>query len=470
GSAACCLSPLLFRRSSGPKPLPASPRMLQTLGQRPRWADVWDSESDEGEDDTAGARQAPTATALSEARADNGALWREVAAFAGATTGPCAYLRLPTLALWQARLRRKCEDWHFPLPSWRWLVYGEPLRLHAEVQIFVLFLGFVSERRLSRPCRRAWQGRLKAAALDCDFPFPVWRDVVCFDRFRRGRPCIRLSLDRALFAAAGFLSGPPTESCAPCLARELANAVAICEMLKPSTAPPPSSFLRAGPNCSFFGQGTAENVAAVCVLAAVGVPGDGNCFFHALAAQDREARCGEELRAELVDFLERKAGDQDGVEEVWREEAEHLRGAPAERWGGAVAISAYSLLRRRRVFVHVKVAGADAAEVWSNSHPLVDADAPVVHLLYDGVGHYNALVEVELFDEMAPAWPQPPPSLCFAPALAEAAGAEAGGVYAKEFPSLAAAAAIEPQARARGRFARPARIAQAKSRRRRREK
>ncbi|CAJ1431386.1 unnamed protein product, partial [Effrenium voratum] len=203
----------------------------------------------------------------------------------------------------------------------------------------------------------------------------------------------------------------------------------------------------AGPNYgSFFGRGTAENVAAVCVLAVVGVPGDGNCLFHALAAQDREARCGEELRAELVDFLERKAGDQDGVEEVWREEAEHLRGAPAERWGGAVAISAYSLLRRRRVFVRVKVAGADAAEVWSNSHPLVDADAPVVHLLYDGVGHYNALVEVELFDEMAPAWPQ---SLCFAPAPAEAAGAEAGGVYAKdgEFPSLAAAAAIERRRR-----------------------
>ncbi|CAJ1393587.1 unnamed protein product [Effrenium voratum] len=433
GGAACCLSPLLFRRSSGPKPLPASPRMLQTLGQRPRWADVWDSESDEREDDAVGARQAPAAAALSEARADNGALWREVAAFAGATTGPCAYLRLPTLALWQARLRRKCE-----------------------VQIFVLFLGFVSERRLSRPCRRAvraWQGRLKAAALDCDFPFPVWRDVVCFDRFRRGRPCIRLSLDRALFAAAGFLSGPPTvakrktlratagvdrESRAPCLARELANAVAICETLKPSTAPPPSSFLRAGPNYgSFFGQGTAENVAAVCVLAVVGVPGDGNCLFHALAAQDREARCGEELRAELVDFLERKAGDQDGVEEVWREEAEHLRGPPVERWGGAVAISAYSLLRRRRVFVHVKVAGADAAEVWSNSHPLVDADAPVVHLLYDGVGHYNALVEVELSDEMAPAWPQPPPSLCFAPALAEAAGAKAGGVYAKDGAGVA---------------------------------
>ncbi|CAJ1385552.1 unnamed protein product, partial [Effrenium voratum] len=75
--------------------------------------------------------------------------------------------------------------------------------------------------------------------------------------------------------------------------------------------------------------------------------------------------------------LERKADDQDGIEEVWREEAEHLRGPPAERW----------------VFVHVKVAGADAAEVWSNSHPLVDAGAPVVHLLYDGVGHYNALVE-----------------------------------------------------------------------------
>ena len=190
------------------------------------------------------------------------------------------------------------------------------------------------------------------------------------------------------------------------------------------------------------------------------MPGDGNCLFHALAAQDREARCGEELRAELVDFLERKAGDQDGVEEVWREEAEHLRGAPAERWGGAVAISAYSLLRRRRVFVHVKVAGADAAEVWSNSHPLVDADAPVVHLLYDGVGHYNALVEVELFDEMAPAWPQPPPSLCFAPAPAEAVGAEASGVYAKD----EAGVALQSQRR---RSARAARSSQAWPRRRR---
>ena len=126
-----------------------------------------------------------------------------------------------------------------------------------------------------------------------------------------------------------------------------------------------------------FWVDSTRQVPAVCALAVVDVPGDGNCLFHALAMQDKAGRCGEELRAELANFLESKAFHQDGFEEVWLEEAEHLRGPAAECWGGAVAISAYSLLRQRRVFVHVKVAGSDAAEVQDSSHALVDADAPV---------------------------------------------------------------------------------------------
>ena len=162
----------------------------------------------------------------------------------------------------------------------------------------------------------------------------------------------------------------------------------------------------------------------------VDVPGDGNCLFHALAMQDKAGRCGEELRAELANFVESKAFHQDGFEEVWLEEAEHLRGPAAECWGGAVAISAYSLLRQRRVFVHVKVAGSDVVEVQDSSHALVDADAPVAHLLYNGVDHYSALIKAELSDAMVPAWPQPPPPRYFA--IAEAAGATAAAVYAED--------------------------------------
>ncbi|CAJ1346535.1 unnamed protein product, partial [Effrenium voratum] len=130
----------------------------------------------------------------------------------------------------------------------------------------------------------------------------------------------------------------------------------------------------------------ADEVAAVCALAAVDAPGDGNCLFHALATQDEEGCCGEELS------LESEAFGQDGFEEVWLEEAEHLRGPAAECWGGAVAISAYSLLRQRRVFAHIKVAASDIVEVQDSSHTLVDADAPVAHLLYNGVDHYSALI------------------------------------------------------------------------------
>lgn len=151
-------------------------------------------------------------------------------------------------------------------------------------------------------------------------------------------------------------------------------------------------------------------------MAVVDVPGDGNCLFHALAMQDEEGCCGEELRAELASFLESEAFGQDGFEEVWLEEAEHLRGPAAECWGGAVAISAYSLLRQRRIFAHVKVAGSDVVEVQDSSHAVVDADAPVAHLLYNGVDRYSALIEAELSDAMVPAWPQPPPPRYFAPA------------------------------------------------------
>ncbi|CAJ1340380.1 unnamed protein product, partial [Effrenium voratum] len=179
-------------------------------------------------------------------------------------------------------------------------------------------------------------------------------------------------------------------------------------------------------------------VAAICALAVVDVPGDGNCLFHALAMQDEEGCCGEELRAELADFLESEAFGQDGFEEVWLEEAEHLRGPAAECWGGAVAISAYSLLRQRRVFAHVKVAGSDVVEVQDSSHALVDADAPVAHLLYNGVDHYSALIEAELSDAMVPAWPQPPPPRYFAPVIAQAAGATAAAVYAEHCVRLRA--------------------------------
>ncbi|CAJ1341649.1 unnamed protein product, partial [Effrenium voratum] len=355
-----------------------------------------------------------------KARGEDDALYQEVAAFAEVSVGPCSDLRLPTLVAWQARLRQRCEGWDFPLPSWRWLVCDDPLRFRAEVQIFVLFVGLLSERRPSRASRRAirgWQQRLALAALECEFPFSLWEAY---------RALLR-ELDRAV-------------------RRRRHKARRACRRLR-SKQPRTLSGRMAPADLS--SAAAADEVAAICALAVVDVPGDGNCLFHALAMQDEEGCCGEELRAELADFLESEAFGQDGFEEVWLEEAEHLRGPAAECWGGAVAISAYSLLRQRRVFAHVKVAGSDVVEVQDSSHALVDADAPVAHLLYNGVDHYSALIEAELSDAMVPAWPQPPPPRYFAPVIAQAAGATAAAVYAEEFPSLAAAAAARKPSRRR---------------------
>ena len=76
---------------------------------------MWDSESDEGEGDEAGAAEQFEV----KARGEDDALYQEAAAFAEVSVGPCSDLRLPTLVAWQARLRQRCEGWDFPLPSWR---------------------------------------------------------------------------------------------------------------------------------------------------------------------------------------------------------------------------------------------------------------------------------------------------------------------------------------------------------------
>ena len=140
----------------------------------------------------------------------------------------------------------------------------------------------------------------------------------------------------------------------------------------------------------------------------VKVEGDGDCLFHALAYF--ESGDGGALRIDVADFLEAHALEQDGFEETWLSEAEELR---ASAWGGHNAIIAYSLMKNTRVILHTHHNGAVETTVAEQSHGLViDCDeAPVLHILYNGVNHYDALVPLVTAADregLKPAWENQP--------------------------------------------------------------
>ena len=99
--------------------------------------------------------------------------------------------------------------------------------------------------------------------------------------------------------------------------------------------------------------------------------------------------------------------------------------------------------------------------VWARRHPekVVEQShasvagqegLPMVHLLYNGIDHYDALVETPFTPDMVPAWSQPPP-----PKYMEVGGGDpAPPAAADEFPCLAAAAA-QPNGKQRRKFAAP---------------
>lgn len=146
--------------------------------------------------------------------------------------------------------------------------------------------------------------------------------------------------------------------------------------------------------------------AATCVLGRIEVPRDMDCLFHALAYPD--GGNGAALRPEIAAFMQSEAHKQIGFEETWlRESQKLLQGT----WGGHTAISAFSLLRRVKVEVHVHQPSGNVT-VMDASHDIVrtDPDAPLRRIFYDGrAHHYEALME------MGYGWMLPmaqPPTTC----------------------------------------------------------
>ena len=184
----------------------------------------------------------------------------------------------------------------------------------------------------------------------------------------------------------------------------------------------------------------------------VKVSGDGDCLFHALGRADNHD--GGALRIEVADFMDHHAHAQPGFQEVWLREAAKLR---CNRWGGHTVITAYSLMKNTRVMLHTKKADEEDAVVEEVSHGAVHGHhrARLVHILYNGANHYDALEVLADLEGMEPAWPQPRPPTYFVKA-------DEGG--SQRFPSLQESARLAKTAKRRSLTApKPAKKAKAKS-------
>lgn len=167
------------------------------------------------------------------------------------------------------------------------------------------------------------------------------------------------------------------------------------------------------------------------VLGIVDVAGDGDCLFHAVGFHDSQD--GRTLRIEIARFMEREALNQeDGFQGAWLDEAEELlRG----RWGGHTALTAYSLLRKAKMEVHILQLSGSVL-IKDATHPDVAGidTAPVIRVFYNGLDHYQALVQLGPNpDGWEAAWEQPPPEIYFKETKKGAKPA---------FPSLADAAKV----------------------------
>jgi hypothetical protein len=174
------------------------------------------------------------------------------------------------------------------------------------------------------------------------------------------------------------------------------------------------------------------------VLGIVNVPGDGDCLFHSLGLHD--AQDGNALRIEIAHFMQQEALHQeDGFAGAWLDEAEELLDG---RWGGHTAATAYSLMRTAKVEIHIRQSSGTVL-VKDATHPDVAGieTAPIKRIFYNGVDHYQALVEVGPNPAgWQPAWEQPPPPIYFTETKKDSAPAPSAALPA--FPSLADAAKV----------------------------
>ena len=152
-------------------------------------------------------------------------------------------------------------------------------------------------------------------------------------------------------------------------------------------------------------------------MAVTKVAGDGDCLFHALAFFD--VYDGGALRIDVAEFMEAHAQDQAGYEGEWVREARRLR---ASEWGGHTAVTAYSLMKQAKVVFYTHRSGEAKTTVEEVMHMSINSSEAVrtIHILYNEVDHYDALVEITDAQDLVPAWPQPPPPIYFSPASNQA--------------------------------------------------
>ena len=136
---------------------------------------------------------------------------------------------------------------------------------------------------------------------------------------------------------------------------------------------------------------------------------NGNCLFHALAID--EVGSGEALRQEVANFVDACAACRPGTvaAQAWLVEASRLRGPLGKYSGGPVALIGYSAMRGCKVFVHTRQVNGTCS-IQDATHGSVSRNAPIRHILYDGVAHYDALVDVIVagdLSQLQPAWAQP---------------------------------------------------------------
>lgn len=129
-------------------------------------------------------------------------------------------------------------------------------------------------------------------------------------------------------------------------------------------------------------------------------PGDGACLFHALGCLSRPPKTAAVVRAEIIAFL-RAHGERE-VQGIalskwiyWESRlsmAEYCaRMSRANGWGGAIEISVYSLMNSTPVEVYER-RGAFFRRIAHVVHETAtEQQQPVVHLLYSGRSHYDAM-------------------------------------------------------------------------------
>eukprot|EP00971_Amphidinium_carterae_P129433 2563678-Amphidinium_carterae.1 len=131
---------------------------------------------------------------------------------------------------------------------------------------------------------------------------------------------------------------------------------------------------------------TTQNLASLG-LVIVPVPADGDCLFHALALH--EDGNGAALRVEVADYLDQEAINQE-ESQSWLAEAANLRD---DQWATHTAVSAYALMRKRQVVVHMLNEKTQA----HNTISLLDQDVGMdghgpIHIWYNGRNHYDGMV------------------------------------------------------------------------------